>query len=199
MMNERENLEIEAILDRSVDGLFLLILDQHHRHVAELELTVAQAQALRLLRGGPVSTSKLALLLGISPPAVSQLTDRLVRKRLIERRVAERDRRSITVELSEKGRRVVEGFRVRRKAIFGDVLLRLAAEDRAEVIEALDRIGRVLQPGATGTGDEKPERARVRLQRARRRTAVPAPITSKIGEEVQTVAPKPKRMRIEWD
>jgi len=201
-MNDLNEIVEKGIVDRVVDGLFILILDHHHRHLSEMELTLPQAQALRLLRGAPVSTSNLALSLGISPPAVSQLTDRLVRKHLIQRRAGERDRRAVTVELSEKGKRLIDGLRVRRNSVFGEVLLRLTEEDRKGVIESLDKLVRVLPAdtirGQTPDGAST-KRTRARIQREPRRTADQPPITSNIVEEVQAVTPKPKRMRIEWD
>lgn len=202
MKDQKPRVEEAVVLDRVVDGLFVMILDHHHKHLSEIELTLPQAQALRLLRAAPVSTSKLALSLGISPPAVSQLTDRLVRKHLIQRRAVERDRRAVTVELSGKGRSLIDGLRVRRNLIFGEVLLRLADEDRKGVIEALDKLVRVLPGDTLGSqtpGSESTKPTRVGIQRAPRRTAHQPPITSKIVEEVQAITPKPKRMRIEWD
>src|SRR5215831_13769343 len=118
--------EAEAILDRFVEGLFRMMLEHHQRHLVEMELTLSQAQALRLLREAPLATSKLAASIGISAPAVSQLTDRLAKKQLIERRAIDTDRRSVIVALTEKGRRAVDGFRARRSEVFGEALSRLS-------------------------------------------------------------------------
>src|SRR6266849_3614342 len=121
---------VEAVLDRFVEGIFRLMLDHHQKQIVVMDLTLTQAQTLRLLRTAGLPTSRLAIALGISAPAVTQLTDRLIRKHLIERRSTEADRRWVNIELTEKGRLVIDGFRRRRNEIFGEALARLNENDR---------------------------------------------------------------------
>jgi DNA-binding MarR family transcriptional regulator len=59
MANQR-GAEAEAILDRFVETMFRLMMDHHQKHVVELDLTMPQAQALRMLRRGPLCTGELA-------------------------------------------------------------------------------------------------------------------------------------------
>src|SRR6185369_8135759 len=139
-MSEMERNAVGIILDRFVEGLFRLMLDHHRAHVVEMDLTVVQAQTLTLLRGEPLPTTRLASSLGISAPAMTQLTDRLVRKRLIERRPADRDRRTVIIELTAQGRHVVDRFRKRRSEVFTEALTRLNDPDREEVIDALSKV-----------------------------------------------------------
>ena len=191
-----------SILDRFVEGLFRMMLDHHRTHVVEMELTVAQAQALMLLRAEAASTTGLAASLSISAPAVTQLTDRLVRKRLIERRPVEADRRSVAVALTLEGRRVVDTFRRRRSEVFAQALDRLTGDDRAEVIQALDKIAAVLdtcEASDSGHPSKTIDRVRsIESESTRARTAPEPPEASKrVGK---TPAGQPvKRMRIEWD
>src|SRR5213593_499352 len=88
------------ILDGFVEGLFRMMLDHHQSQIMEMDLTLVQAQALKLLRAAPIPTSKLAAALGISAPAVTQLTDRLSRKKLIERQAVKNDRRAVMVAVT---------------------------------------------------------------------------------------------------
>lgn len=192
-------IEAEAILDRFVEGLFRLMLEHHKRNVAEMELTLPQAQALKLLHSTPLSTSGLAVALGISAPAVSQLTDRLVRKHLIERRAAESDRRSVMVGLTKRGTQVLEDFRQRRNEVFGEALSRLSDLDRREILEALAKIATVLEV------DEPRQEGRSRkIEKPRRRgsesrTAIqPAKTSNEIGLAQVSLPPR-RRMKIEWD
>jgi DNA-binding MarR family transcriptional regulator len=185
----------ETILDRFVEGVFNLILEHHQRQVVGMDLTLTQTQALRLLRAAALPTSKLATALGISAPAVTQLTDRLVRKHLIERRTHEADRRWVSIGLTSKGRSVVDEFRQRRSEVFGEALSRLSKTDRTQVIEALAKITGVI---------EGPEplfleaEAGPRRERVKRRTAVQAPEASNAVGQAPVSRPV-KRMRIEWD
>lgn len=117
-----------------------LLVEQHQKHLAELDLTLLQAQVLRVLRGGPVLTGQLAAELGISAPAITQLTDRLIRKQLIERRASADDRRSVQIALSARGKRLVDQFRQRRSDIFSEALKSLDEREQSQAIEALEKV-----------------------------------------------------------
>jgi DNA-binding MarR family transcriptional regulator len=112
-------------LRRENDGL---MLDQYQQQIAELDLTIPQAQALRILRRGALTPGHLAEELGMSAPALTQLTDRLDRKGLIERKPAEGDRRCVIVALTARGKRLIDEFpRAAGKGLFG----RFGAFERA--------------------------------------------------------------------
>jgi DNA-binding MarR family transcriptional regulator len=133
--------KLEAILNSFAEVMSMILLDLHQQHLAELDLTLPQAQVLKVLRrSGTVPTGKLATELRISAPAVTQLTDRLIRKGLIERRTAVDDRRTVLVALSGKGKRLVDQFRKRRREIFSRALAELDEAERAEVIAALEKV-----------------------------------------------------------
>ena len=198
-MSEMEGKAVGAILDRFVEGLFRLMLDHHRTQVVEMDLTVVQAQTLTLLRGAPFPTTRLAASLGISAPAMTQLTNRLVHKRLIERRPVDSDRRAVIIELTEQGKRVVDRFRKRRSEVFAEALSRLEDLDRAEVIDALSKVVDALEGhDATRPVPADPPR----LEQLKTRTPVqPAEASKKVGDTVgdTTVRPPVRRMRIEWD
>jgi DNA-binding MarR family transcriptional regulator len=122
-----------------------LLLEQHQKQLAALDLTLLQAQVLRVLRRGPLLTGQLAVELGISAPAITQLTDRLTRKLLIERRASAEDRRSVQIALTAKGRRLVDQFRQRRRAIFNEALRSLDKTEQAQVLSALEKIVAALE------------------------------------------------------
>ena len=140
-MADSESEKLETILNSFGEVMSMILLDLHQQHLAELDLTLSQAQALRVLRrSGSVPTGRLATELRISAPAVTQLTDRLIRKGLIERRTAVGDRRTVLVALSAKGKRLVDQFRKRRREIFSRALAELDAAERAEVIASLEKV-----------------------------------------------------------
>jgi DNA-binding MarR family transcriptional regulator len=185
----------EVVLDGFIEGLFRLMLDDHQTQVVEMDLTLVQAQALKLLRAAPLPTSKLAAALSISAPAVTQLIDRLGRKRLIERQAVKTDRRAVMVAVTEKGERVIDGFRKRRNEVFADTLSRLSDEDRREVIDALSKVVAVLR-GHGREGLSAP--AALLADQLVRRTAAEAPEASNRRGQAPVSLP-PRRMRIEWD
>jgi len=199
-MSEMERNAVGIILDRFVEGLFRLMLDHHRAHVVEMDLTVVQAQTLTLLHGAPLATTRLASSLGISAPAMTQLTDRLVRKHLIERRAADGDRRSVIIELTTQGRHVVDRFRKRRSEVFMEALTRLDDLDREEVIDALSKVVVALEghPGQSAIRAEEalPSR-RISGHLEKQTAARPAEASKKVGETPTN--PPVRRMRIEWD
>lgn len=68
-------------------------------------LSASQAQVLRLLgHHERQSASQVAGFLGVTRAAVSQLIDSMVEARLVKRRVAEHDRRGVTLELTIRGK-----------------------------------------------------------------------------------------------
>lgn len=191
-------IEGEVVLDRFVEGLFRLMLDHHQTQVVEVDLTMVQAQALRLLRSTPLPASKLASALGISAPAVSQLTDRLGRKQLIERQTLDGDRRAVMVAVTGKGERVIDGFRKRRNEIFAETLSRLSDQDRTEVVAALKKVAAVLQGAATAGPEDLGAPSSFRSYRLDRQTANESAEASKDVERGPVNPPK-RRIRIEWD
>ena len=180
----------EGVLDGFVEAVFKLIIEHHHKHVVELDLTLSQAQTLRILRRASLSTSKLAAGLRISPPAVTQLTDRLTRKQLIERKPVDGDRRMVMLSLTGRGKGLVDGFRRHRNEVFASALSHLNRNEQEEVVDALRKIS-----WALGTSRPQPETSQSadELQ-----TPTSADEASKLMTGAKPV-PIARRMRMEWD
>lgn len=152
-----KSIEAGEVLDRFAEVMSSHLIDDYRKCLAELDLTLSQAQALRILRRGACPTGALAAELRISAPAVTQLTDRLLRKELIERQIASGDRRSVMVGLSDKGARLVSQFRSRRSEIFNGALSHLSEAEQTQVVEALQKVVVALEgaePQPTGGGLE---------------------------------------------
>ena len=74
------------------------------------ELTLTQLRALRKLSHGDLALGELGAGLGLAPPSMTRLVDRLERRGLIERTRDEEDRRRVVASLTEEGRRVIGGI-----------------------------------------------------------------------------------------
>jgi DNA-binding MarR family transcriptional regulator len=142
--------EVEEVLSSFTEIMSGLMIDQYQKQLTELELTLPQAQALRVLRRGPLLTGQLAAELRISAPAITQLTDRLIRKGLIERSATEDDRRCVIIALSEEGRRLVDSFRQRRRKIFNEALADLSESERRQAFEVLEKVVKALESYESG-------------------------------------------------
>ena len=132
--------QVQEVLSSFADVMFQIMVESHQKYLSELDLTLVQAQVIRLLYTGQLSTGELAARLGISAPAVTQLTDRLIKKRLIERRSVPADRRSVIVILTPKGKRAVDRFRETRGDAVRALLEGLDESERAEVTNSLAKI-----------------------------------------------------------
>jgi DNA-binding MarR family transcriptional regulator len=195
-MTNRTATEAEAILDRFIEAIFRLMVERHQEQVLEMELTAPQAQTLRVLSRGPLCTRDLALALKISPPAVTQLTDRLARKQLLERRAASGDRRSVILSLSAKGRRVADECRERRNSLLVAAISGLGEVDRAEVTAALAKVVTALE-SLVSEDKETHSRGEIRIQVDEAGTANrSAESSNKTG---RAKAPAGGRMKLEWD
>jgi MarR family transcriptional regulator for hemolysin len=148
--------EVEEILNSFTEIMSGLMIDQYQKQITELELTLPQAQVLRVLRRGPLQTGQLAAQMRISAPAITQLTDRLIRKGLIERRSAVDDRRCVIVALSDEGRSLVDQFRQRRGEIFDEALSELTAKERRQAVEVLEKVVKALETYESSASFEAP-------------------------------------------
>ena len=105
------------------------------------EVTLTQYRSLVVLASrGPQSLGALAEPLGVTPPTVSRMCDRLVRKQLILRRADARDRRQIRVALSARGRRLVEEVTRRRREEIAQLLASMSSSEQASVATSLQRL-----------------------------------------------------------
>ena len=137
--------EVEEVLNSFTEIMSGLMIDQYQKQITELELTLPQAQLLRILRRGPMQTGQLAAEMRISAPAITQLTDRLIRKGLIERSTTADDRRCVIVALSDEGRHLVDQFRQRRREIFSEALSDLSESERKQALEVLEKVVKALE------------------------------------------------------
>ena len=144
-MTEAATGRAEEVLDSFAEVMSRLLIERYQLHLAELDLTLLQAQVLRTLWRRSLLTGQLATELRISAPALTQLTDRLVRKGLIERQAAVDDRRCVLVGLSAKGKRLVDQFRRQRSDIFNGALAYLNDAEQAQVVEGLSKVIEALE------------------------------------------------------
>ena len=193
-----------AIIEQFIESMFRMMLDHHRSHVVEMDLTVIQVETLALLSEAPVPATRLAASLGISGPAMTQLTDRLVRKRLIERRPLKEDRRTVMVALTDQGVRVVHSFRKRRGVVFAGALSRLSASDQVEVVEALNKLLLAIEETEPHKAKRVSQRASQRASHdvspealSERTAVIPPAASNEAGPKTATLPVR--RMRIEWD
>jgi DNA-binding MarR family transcriptional regulator len=95
---------------------------------------------MALLDNGPISPSQIAKKIMVESSTVTGILDRLEQKGLATRTRISQDRRVITVDLTETGRKLAEKAPppIQHKIVKG--LKKIDEMDRAQIIEALSRL-----------------------------------------------------------
>ncbi len=102
------------------------------------ETSIAQYRALVVLASrGPQRLVDLAGALGVAPSTAGRMCERLLRKGLIRRHRARKDRRAVLVSITPAGRQVVDQATRRRRALITQIMARLSPAQQRGVAEAL--------------------------------------------------------------
>jgi DNA-binding MarR family transcriptional regulator len=105
---------------------------------AGLGLTMTQLRVLFMVRADEgVSAGTLAENLGVTPPTLTRIVDRLVSNRLVRREADENDRRLVRHHLTREGLRTVEEMERTGRARVNSVLSRLTPEQVERLVFAL--------------------------------------------------------------
>jgi DNA-binding MarR family transcriptional regulator len=124
--------ELIGLAGAASDGAWLRLMQR-------LGLTPPQFITLNVLAREHASTvSALASRLRLTRGTVSHLVERLVQMRLVTRREVEGDRRQKKIELTARGRKIVERLRAERRADFSRAFERVSPPSR-ERLEAAVR------------------------------------------------------------
>lgn len=112
--------------------------------LAELhDVTLPQYRVLAVLAAkGPQKLASLATALDVNPSTATRLCDRLVRKHLVRRETATSDRREVRLATTPAGETLVRTVMARRRARIADIVQRLAPDERAGLVEALQAVAR---------------------------------------------------------
>jgi DNA-binding MarR family transcriptional regulator len=113
------------------------------------DVTPQQAEALQLLsERAAMSTSTLALVLGIDPSTASRNLAGLERAGYISRRRGTDDGRQTDVRLTPRGKRTAETVSSEWTSAYATLLERLPRTERQRVAEALEVLARALDGDA---------------------------------------------------
>jgi DNA-binding MarR family transcriptional regulator len=103
----------------------------------EDEVSIPQYRALVILASrGPQRPADLAEALAIDPSTATRLCDRLVRKRLISRRRKGSDRREVRLDLTARGRQLIDRVTTRRRQEIDQILDQIPEAERHGLIRA---------------------------------------------------------------
>ncbi len=92
---------------------------------------------MQLHHKGPCGMSEISERFDITAAAASQLTEKLVQGGYIERAEDPNDRRAKSIQLTPKGRELVDAGMTERYRWMDELVSKLSAEDKPKVVEAL--------------------------------------------------------------
>lgn len=131
-MSERSYyLRLSGLLQRLMQSLH----DYAQRYSLSQKVSPSEFRVLFLLGSGqPVEMNKIRKSLSVSGAFATNLADRLVKHKLVARQRDNKDRRKVTVALTNKGKHYLARFEAHRKQFFRALVNDLKEEDK-EVME----------------------------------------------------------------
>jgi DNA-binding MarR family transcriptional regulator len=116
------------------------------KELAPLGITAGQATLLwQVKRHRGIGVGELALLEGVSQPAMSGHVDRLEAAGLLTRERSSEDRRRVGLALTETGAKLLRSARRRRTAWLAEGLAALEPDDLEAVERAIPHLSRLLE------------------------------------------------------
>ena len=107
-------------------------------------LSLTEFRVLKRLAGGLRLVRDLAVDLDVTVPTISAAVESLVRRGLVKRGVADRDRRVVPLILTDQGQSALYAARDRQFAALLDVLAVLDADERASLASSVGVLSRAL-------------------------------------------------------
>jgi DNA-binding MarR family transcriptional regulator len=104
------------------------------------EMTLVQVRVLRKLARLPHTLGQLGTELGLAPPSMTRLVDRLEERGLIQRRRDEEDRRKVVAAITDKGRRLVSAIPFLEGTAIRTAVDRMSIADRDRIADAIGEL-----------------------------------------------------------
>ncbi len=109
----------------------------------DLSLTIGQLKSLLFIDfEGSTNFRKLATALGVTPPSVTGIVDRLVERELVTRKEDPEDRRVLLLKTTEKGKALLAKLRASRISRMSDMLAQLSLEELSALAGGLNALVR---------------------------------------------------------
>ncbi|HSW58020.1 MAG TPA: MarR family transcriptional regulator, partial [Dehalococcoidales bacterium] len=110
----------------------------------ELNLTIAQLKCLFYIDGeGSTNQKSLASVLGVTPPNVTGIIDRLVEQQLVTRKANAANRRMQIIELTPKSKNLLSELKERRVSVMGSMLEKMSYADLQALLRGLKALHQV--------------------------------------------------------
>lgn len=126
--------ELIRILERKL-GLL------NKQDVCYSEVTLAQCHALvEIGRSNTISLKELSSILGLNISTMSRTVETLVKKELVSRSSSKTDRRSIDIQLTDKGLSIFDNIENKMDSEFKNIFEEISPEDQSIALSGLNII-----------------------------------------------------------
>ncbi|MEU4688403.1 MarR family transcriptional regulator [Actinoplanes sp. NPDC023714] len=143
--------ELAAAVESSVEALTAVL--EGARLAQNPTVPPAQLRVLAIVAGNRhTNMSRLAEALDVVPSSASRLCDRLEATGLLRRVADPRDRREVRLLLTPAARRLLSDLRERRRLALAEVLDRMPAAARQDLLKALQAFETAAAPQAASDG-----------------------------------------------
>lgn len=131
----------------NLDRLANRVIRRHSfRTWMELNVTVPQIRSLFFVSNEPdTNPRKLATALGVTPPNVTGIIDRLVEQGLLDRRESQEDRRVLMLRVTKKGEAILSSLREQRTTSMREILDRLSVQELSYLNKGLSALVKATQ------------------------------------------------------
>ena len=141
-MARTDSLEVATLLHRAAIRLLRAVRVTD----AETGVSAPKLSALSVLTfGGAMSLSALARAEQVTAPTMSKLVGDLEAEGLVAKRADREDKRGVRIEVTVRGRALMEEGRKRRLALLHKRLAKLTREERAQLHDAASLMMRLSQ------------------------------------------------------
>lgn len=127
-------------------------INKHSKYLQEsFKLTLPQIICLREIHEhGPITFGKLTRILALNNSTTTGIVDRLERDRLVRRVRSDRDRRQVSVEITEPGITILQDAPPPLNAEFIERFENLPEEEQESIVDAIDRLASLIDSSDTG-------------------------------------------------
>ena len=145
-----EMLATMEMLHKHVIRAFMVDAAANNVSCAKIPVTLHQAHALEIIASNQgLNNKQLAQALQISPASASAMVERLVELNLVKRYIPDEDRRTVKLQPSSKGDKVIQTHRQVLERVISDLLQRLGEKDARRWIQLGRKIRKTLEPEIT--------------------------------------------------
>lgn len=142
-MARSDSLEVATALHRAAIRLLRAVRAADD----ETGVSAPKLSALSVLTfGGPQSLTGLARAEQVTPATMSKLVSDLQTDGLVAKRVDREDRRGLRIEVTAKGRALMEEGRKRRLALLNKRLSKFTRAERGQLADAAELMRRLAEP-----------------------------------------------------